>query len=70
VRRDLVTSADRVLLVDDWVDTGGQALGARRIVDEVGATWVGTAVIVDALESNAVRRELGVKSLLHHRDLP
>jgi adenine phosphoribosyltransferase len=69
VRRDLIGSADRVLLVDDWIDTGGQALGAQRIADEVEATWVGTAVIVDALESHEVRRELKVKSLMHHREL-
>lgn len=70
VRRDLINSNDRVLLVDDWIDTGGQAIGARRIVDDVGATWVGTAVIIDALESHATRRDLAVKSLMHHRELP
>src|SRR6266498_5937770 len=48
---------------------GGQALGAYRIVDEVGATWVGAAVIIDALESHATRRELAVRSLMHHREL-
>lgn len=69
VRRDLVAAGDRVLLVDDWVDTGGQASGVRRIVDEAGASWVGTAVIVDGLESHAVRRALAVRSLLHHREL-
>ena len=69
VMRDLVKSSDRVLLVDDWIDTGGQALGVRRIVEAVDATWLGAAVIVDALESHAVRRELMVKSLLHHREL-
>lgn len=69
VRRDLIASKDRVLLVDDWIDTGGQALGVRRIVDEVDATWIGTAVVIDALDSHAVRRELAVKSLMHHREL-
>jgi adenine phosphoribosyltransferase len=69
VRRDLITSADQVLLVDDWIDTGGQALGVRRIVDEVDANWVGAAVVVDALESHAVRRQLAVRSLLHLREL-
>ncbi|WP_026423124.1 phosphoribosyltransferase family protein [Actinokineospora inagensis] len=65
----LVGSRDRVLLVDDWIDTGGQASGVQRIIHSVGATWIGAAVIVDALESNIMRRELGVRSLLHERDL-
>lgn len=44
-------------------------MGARRIADEIGATWIGVAVVVDALEGHAIRRELNVKSLLHHREL-
>lgn len=69
IRKDLVADGDRVSLVDDWIDTGGQALGARRLVEDTGATWLGVAVVVDALESNMVRRRLGVRSLIHHRDL-
>ncbi|WP_091383561.1 phosphoribosyltransferase family protein [Actinokineospora alba] len=67
--RRLVRPADRVLLVDDWIDTGGQAMGARQLVLDVEATWVGVAVIVDALEGNEVRRRLGVRSLLRDRQL-
>jgi adenine phosphoribosyltransferase len=69
VRRDLLNAGDRVVLVDDWIDTGGQALGARRIIDEVNATWLGAAVVVDALDNNTVRRDLGVRSLMHIREL-
>jgi adenine phosphoribosyltransferase len=68
-RRDLVHGSDRVLLVDDWIDTGGQALGVHRLVEAAGATWLGVATVVDALESNEVRRRLNVRSLLHMRDL-
>jgi adenine phosphoribosyltransferase len=52
-----------------FVEVRGQALGARRIVDDIDATWLGAAVVVDALESHAVRRELNVRSLMHHREL-
>lgn len=69
IRRDLVGSADRVLLVDDWVATGGQALGARALVEQADATWLGLAVLVDGLTEPAVRRRLGVRSLLHIREL-
>lgn len=68
-RKDLLSSGDRVVLVDDWIDTGGQALGAQLLVQELGATWLGVAVVVDALDSNEVRRRLNVRSLLHIRDL-
>jgi adenine phosphoribosyltransferase len=68
-RRALVQPRDRVVLVDDWIDTGGQALGAQQLVTAAGATWLGAAVIVDALVEHRVRRALGVRSLLHERDL-
>ncbi len=57
-RRDHLESGQRVLLVDDWIQTGGQATGAREIVDRVGATWCGVAVIVDGLVDSRLRREL------------
>lgn len=69
LRKNLLSASDRVLIVDDWADTGGQLLALQKIVALSGARLVGTAVIVDGLSSNAVRRELGLKSLLHLRDL-
>ena len=43
------TSADRVLLVDDRAETGAQAAGARTLVEECGAAFLGVAAIVDQL---------------------
>lgn len=68
-RRNLLDSHDRVILVDDWVDTGGQALGTLSLVQDAKATWLGVAAVVDALSSNEVRRRLNVRSLVHLRDL-
>jgi adenine phosphoribosyltransferase len=68
-RRSLVGSGDRVLLIDDWIATGGQALGARQLVRDAQATWLGVATVVDALTSHEIRRRLRVKALLHIRDL-
>jgi adenine phosphoribosyltransferase len=68
-RKSLLTPADRVVLVDDWIDTGGQALGVQVLVGDAEAAWLGTAVVVDALSSNQVRRQLKVRSLLNLRDL-
>jgi adenine phosphoribosyltransferase len=64
-----LASGLRVLFVDDWIDTGGQAITVRQIVHDAGAAWIGAALIVDALESSRLRRDLRVKALLHVRDL-
>lgn len=68
-RRDYLKAGERVLLVDDWIDTGGQATAARALVDAAGATWCGVAVIVDALHDSRLRRDLKVRTLLTLRDL-
>ncbi len=68
-RKSLVTSGDRVLFVDDWIETGGQAAGAHLLVEDAAATWIGAATVVDALSSNQARRQLNVRSLLHVREL-
>ena len=68
-RRVLLEPGDRALLVDDWMATGGQGLGVRRIVDASAATWLGAAILVDALPDNRTRRALNVRSLLNVRDL-
>jgi adenine phosphoribosyltransferase len=63
-------SGDRVLLVDDWAETGSQALTARAMVLELGATFVGASLIVDQLDG-AVRDRLGrVAAILAASALP
>lgn len=69
VRRSIVAPADHVLFVDDWIDTGGQAVACHQLVANAGATWVGASVIVDSLSRNQVRRDLSVRSLLNRREL-
>jgi adenine phosphoribosyltransferase len=68
-RKDHLKTEHRVLLVDDWIDTGGQATGARTIVEQAGASWCGVAVIVDGLRDSRLRRDLDVRALLHLREL-
>lgn len=38
VQRAALRAADRVLLVDDWAENGNQALAARELIEECGAT--------------------------------
>jgi adenine phosphoribosyltransferase len=68
-RRDHLSAGQRVLVVDDWIETGGQAIGARDIVEQAGATWCGVAVIIDGLEDSRLRRDLDVRSLIKVREL-
>lgn len=69
VRRDLLRAGDRVLFVDEWIDTGAQAEACHRLVGASGATWLGAAVVVDALDRPSLRRDLRLRTLLHVRDL-
>jgi adenine phosphoribosyltransferase len=65
VQRAALSDGDRVLLVDDWIETGSQAAGARALVEDCGATLVGVAVIVDQLPPDVhERRQMHVHSLL------
>jgi len=68
-RRPLVSPSDRVVLVDDWVATGGQAIGVQQLIATARASWLGMAVVVVALTDNRTRRDLGVRSLLNGREL-
>lgn len=53
------SESDRVLLVDDWIETGSQATAIAGAIRQMGATVVGTSVIVDQA-SGGVREALGV----------
>jgi adenine phosphoribosyltransferase len=68
-RRDLVRAGDRVLLVDDWAQSGATALAARALVDDCGAGWIGAACIVDGLTTARLRHDLPLRALLDVRQL-
>jgi adenine phosphoribosyltransferase len=69
IRKSVLRSGDRVLFVDDWAASGGQAIACQQLTEDAGADWAGAAVIVDGLESSATRRSLNLRSLLHLREL-
>jgi adenine phosphoribosyltransferase len=47
VQRAVLARSDRVLLVDDWIETGSQAAAARTLIEDCGAGWAGLSVLVD-----------------------
>ncbi|MFD4787718.1 phosphoribosyltransferase family protein [Streptomyces sp. NPDC058459] len=70
LQRSSLGPGDRVLLVDDWIETGSQAAAVRSMVEECGSTWVGCSVIVDQL-TDAPSSSLGtVRGLLAAKELP
>ncbi|MEG3632860.1 phosphoribosyltransferase family protein [Micromonospora palythoicola] len=70
LQRSSLGSHDRVLLVDDWIETGNQALTARQMVEQCGSSWVGCSVLVDQLHDDR-RAALGtVLSLVRADELP
>jgi adenine phosphoribosyltransferase len=53
VQRRSLRSDDRVLLIDDWFETGSQAKAAKQLIEACGARLLGAAVIVDQLSEDA-----------------
>lgn len=45
IRRDAIESGTRVLVVDEWVETGAQVLAAGSLVEMLGGVVVGVASI-------------------------
>lgn len=57
LQRHVVAPGDRVLIVDDWAETGSKALTARQLVEMCGGRYVGLSLLVDQLPDR-VRDEL------------
>jgi adenine phosphoribosyltransferase len=70
VQRQSLSSGDRVLLVDDWLETGSQASTAKALIEEAGAELVGVSVIVDQLPPEERARFPRLSALLPYEALP
>jgi adenine phosphoribosyltransferase len=58
LRRHVISSGERVLIVDDWAETGSKALTVRRLIESCGGVYASCSLLVDQLP-DAVREELG-----------
>ncbi|HEU5109325.1 MAG TPA: phosphoribosyltransferase family protein [Micromonosporaceae bacterium] len=61
---------DRVLLVDDWIETGGQARAVARMVAARGATLAGISVLVDQLDPRTRPHLPPIRTLVTSDQLP
>jgi adenine phosphoribosyltransferase len=64
LQRAALGDSERVVLVDDWIETGSQAAGARTLIEECGATFLGVAAIVDQLPPDRREQLVRVHTLL------
>jgi len=53
----VIEEGERVLVVDDWAETGSKALTARRLIEQCGGVYAGLSLLVDQL-SAGVRAQL------------
>jgi adenine phosphoribosyltransferase len=64
----VLSSEDKVLLVDDWIQTGSQGRAVKAVVEACGAELSGTSVIVDDTTAQ-VRADLNVVALVASGEL-
>jgi adenine phosphoribosyltransferase len=49
LQRHVIEPGDRVLVVDDWAETGSKATTTRRLIEMCGGRYVGLSLLVDQL---------------------
>lgn len=69
LQREALSPGDRVVLVDDWAELGSQALAARALIEDCGATFLGLSLVVDQLEAEARERIGRVHALVSAEEL-
>jgi adenine phosphoribosyltransferase len=70
LQRQAITADDLVLLVHDWIETGSQALAARKLIEDCDGRWAGLSVLVDQSEPAIRQRLEPVASVVTHEALP
>lgn len=62
-----LVAGDVVLMVDDWAETGSQAMAVRELVELAGAQFAGVSLAVDQLDPE-IRDQLGRVTTLVRAD--
>ena len=70
MQRAALSGDDRVLLADDWAETGSQALAARELIEDCGADYAGLTLLVDQLTAEARSLLEPVAAVVRHHELP
>jgi adenine phosphoribosyltransferase len=51
LQRAAVVEGDRIALVDDWFETGSQGMIGRHLLEDAGASYAGSSIIIDQLSA-------------------
>jgi adenine phosphoribosyltransferase len=70
VQRHAIGPGERVLVVDDWAETGSKALTTRRLIDDCGARYVGLSLLVDQLTDDVREQLTPVATVAYAHELP
>lgn len=64
VAKDAIQAGERVLIVDDWIETGSQIRASCKMIESLGGNIVGVAALVNDTSKEA--REFLEKYHYHH----
>lgn len=70
VQRAALEPQDRVLVVDDWAETGSQATATRSLIERCGASYAGLSLLVDQLSEETRELLAPVASVVRYDELP
>ena len=68
-RRDQFEYSQRVVLVDDWIETGSQAIATAQLIASCGAELVASVVIIDEASDSARSKLPPIRALLTSAEL-
>lgn len=70
MNEDLIQSGDKVLIVDDWIETGGQMKGIIKLLEKQGAEIIGISLLGfnQTKMTQAISDNYVVKGILEYTD--
>lgn len=70
LQRSTLAEDDSVLLVDDWAETGSQAIASRSLIEDCGASYAGISLLVDQLPDDVRAALAPVRAVVQADELP
>ena len=70
LQRHVVDLGDRVLVVDDWAETGSKAITTRHLVEACGGRYLGLSLLVDQLPAEQREQLAPVAAVALAEELP
>jgi adenine phosphoribosyltransferase len=69
LQRHVIEAGERVLLVDDWAETGSKALAARELIEACGGAYTGLLLLVNQLSADVQSRLEPVEFVVRAEDV-